>query len=184
MKSIVRILTLAAIVSAGTAGAAELESGLQVGDYPDAFYVTDVTGPSAGEALCYRCQYGPRPVVSIFTRSLNDNVKKLVSQIDQVVGRNYEEQRMAAFVVLLSDEPKDHEKALVDIAKQSKLTHTPLTTYKTASGPRKYRIHENAEVTVIMWVDSDVKSNHVFTEGQLNEKSIRQVVADTEKILD
>ena len=35
----------------------------------------------------------------------------------------------------------------------------------------------------MMWVDSDVKVNHAFTAGKLNKESIRQIVADTSKIL-
>ena len=42
------------------------ESGLKVGDAPPPYNVKDVTGPSAGKSLCYRCQYGQRPVVNIF----------------------------------------------------------------------------------------------------------------------
>lgn len=183
MKNIVRIAAVAFFTSAMTVQAAELQSGLQVGDYPGAFYVTDVTGPSAGEALCYRCQYGARPVVTIFARTLDDNVRKLVKQVDEVVAKNYKEQRMAAFMVLLSDEPQKHEKTLVTTAKDAELSHTPLTTYKKAEGPRKYRIHEDAEVTVMMWVDSDVKANHAFTKGQLNDEAIAQVISDTSKIL-
>lgn len=33
---------------------AEVESGLKVGEPSAAFNVRDVTGPSAGESLCYR----------------------------------------------------------------------------------------------------------------------------------
>lgn len=183
MKNIIGAIALAFIASAGVAGAAELKSGLQVGDYPDAFHVTDVTGPSAGEPLCYRCRYGARPVVSIFARKMDDNVKKLIKQIDQVVGKHHEEDRMAAFVVLLSDEPQQHEKTLATVAKESKLKHTPLTTYKTAAGPRKYKIHEDAAVTVMMWVENDVKSNHTFAAGKLNDAAIKKVVADTATIL-
>lgn len=36
------------------ASAAELESGLQVGDKAGAFNVKDCTGPSKGKSLCYR----------------------------------------------------------------------------------------------------------------------------------
>ncbi len=183
MKNIVGIVALAIMASAGTGVAGELQSGLQVGDYPDAFYVTDVTGPSAGENLCYRCRYGARPVVSIFARSMDDSVKKLVKQIDDVVVRHYKEERMAAFVVLLTDRPKEQEKSLIATAKEQKLSYTPLTTYRKAGGPRKYRIHEEAAVTVMMWVDSDVKNNHAFAKGTLTNDAIKRVVADTSKIL-
>ena len=42
-----------ALLSAVTV-AADLESGLQVGDSAGFFLVKDCTGPSAGESLCYR----------------------------------------------------------------------------------------------------------------------------------
>jgi hypothetical protein len=183
MNRIGGFLTLAIMTSVGSIGAAELESGLQVGDYPDAFYVSDVTGPSAGEDLCYKCQYGARPVVSIFARAMDDHVRSLIKQIDDVVGQHYEEERMAAFVVLLTDQPKDDEKILVAAAKEHKISFTPLTTYNKSSGPRKYRIHEDAAVTVMMWVDNDVKSNHTFAKGKLTDDAIKQVVAATATIL-
>ena len=184
MKNPVGIVALAILASADTGSAAELQSGLQIGDFPHAFYVTDVTGPSAGENLCYRCRYGARPVVSIFAKSIDESVRKLVKQIDDVVVRHYKQERMAAFVVLLTDRPKDQEKSLVAIAKERKLAYTPLTTYRKADGPRKYRIHEDAVVTVMMWADSDVKSNHAFAKGKLTDDAIKRIVADTSKILE
>jgi len=44
---------LAAMIVA-PATAAELESGLQIGEKAGAFNVKDVTGPSKGKKLCYR----------------------------------------------------------------------------------------------------------------------------------
>jgi len=38
----------------GTVVAADLKSGLQVGDSAGAFNVKDVTGPNKGKSLCYR----------------------------------------------------------------------------------------------------------------------------------
>ena len=78
-----------------TASAGEVKSGLQVGDSPPPFYVADVTGPAAGKKLCYRCKYGARPVVSIFAREMNDDVKQLVSKIDAVVGKNKSEKNVS-----------------------------------------------------------------------------------------
>jgi hypothetical protein len=182
MKRIVSTIAIALMASVTIAAEAEFKSGLQVGDYPGAFYVTDVTGPSAGEALCYRCQYGSRPVVSIFARSMDDNVKQLVKQIDTLVGEKADD-RLAAFVVLLSDEPKELETALKTAATEGKITHTPLTTYKKAGGPRKYRIHEDADITVVMWVENDVKVNHTFAKGKLTPDAIAKVVSDTSMIL-
>ena len=183
MKSVMSFGLVASLVLAsGVTQAADLESGLQVGDYPGAFNVADITGPSAGEKLCYRCQYGARPVVSIFAREIDDNVTKLVKEIDGVVGKNRDD-RMAAFVVLLTDSPDDVEGQLKKVANENKIGHTPLTVYENSVGPSKYRINKEAEVTVMMWVESDVKVNHAFKAKELNADAITKVVSDTKKIL-
>lgn len=173
-----------ALATVQFAVAAEIESGLQVGDYPGAFNVTDITGPSAGEKLCYRCQYGARPVVSIFVRSMDENTTKLVKEIDAVVAKNSDGKKMAAFVTVLSADPDAQEKALADVAKGQGIKHTPLTVFENAVGPAKYKISEKANVTVMMWVDSSVKVNHAFGEGELNADAIAKVVKDTAQILE
>lgn len=43
-----------AVAACSVAVAAELQSGLQVGDHAGAFNVRDVTGPNKGKSLCYR----------------------------------------------------------------------------------------------------------------------------------
>jgi hypothetical protein len=171
------------MISAQCLNAADLKSGLQVDEYPVAFNVTDITGPSAGEKLCYRCQYGARPVVSIFIRKMDENTAKLVKELDAVVGKNAEDKKMAAFVTVLSDDPDAQESALKKVAEEQKIEHTPLTVFENAVGPAKYKISEKADVTVMMWVDSNVKVNHAFAEGELTKEAIEKIVGDTEKIL-
>src|SRR5260221_12373855 len=86
------LLTLAGV----TFAAEERKSGLPVGEQVPAFNVRDITGPSKGKTLCYRCQYSDRPVVTVFTRELSDSVKDLVKKIDSQVDKN-SEKKMAAF---------------------------------------------------------------------------------------
>ncbi len=176
------VMTLA-MASISLVNAADLKSGLQVDDYPAAFNVTDITGPSAGEKLCYRCQYGARPVVSIFVRKMDENTAKLVAELDAIVAKNSEDKKMAAFVTVLSDDPDAQEAALKKAAADQKIKHTPLTVFENAVGPAKYKINEKANVTVMMWVDSNVKVNYAFAEGDLNAESIAKVLKDTDKIL-
>ncbi len=47
-------LSLALLFAAAGLMAAELTSGLQVGEHAGAFNVKDITGPKAGKSLCYR----------------------------------------------------------------------------------------------------------------------------------
>ena len=42
------------VATAGVFAADKVKSGLQLGDFPGAFNVLDVTGPNKGKKLCYR----------------------------------------------------------------------------------------------------------------------------------
>lgn len=163
------------------ATAAFADEGLEVGSNVGAFTVTDVTGPEAGKALCYRCRYGGQPVVSIFTRQINDELATLVKNVDQVVGQNKGE-KMAAFVVLLSDDPTAHEGDLKALAQKHGIANTPLTVFDDKNGPPSYKITD-ADFTVMMWVDGALKVNETFNAGQLSPQTVTQVVKKTDSIL-
>ncbi len=178
------VACVAAVLLCGSAViAAELKSGLEVGEGVNPFYVQDVTGPSAGkDPLCYRCQYGARPVVAIFTRKLDDKVAALVKEVDSKVAKNGEK-KMAAFVVVLSDDPAANEAKLKELAKKEGIK-IPLTTFENAKGPEDYKVSKDAEVTVMEWVKGKVKATHSFAAGKLNEEGIKAVISDTAKILE
>ena len=177
-------LCVLSLVVAGfqSVSAADLKSGLQVDEYPPAFYVTDITGPAASTKLCYRCQYGARPVVSVFVRKMDENTTKLVKELDAVVAKNGD-RKMAAFVTVLAEDPDAQEAALKKVAEENKIAHTPLTVFENTVGPAKYNINAKADVTVMMWVDSNVKVNHALEAGKLDAEAISKIVKDTEKIL-
>lgn len=178
-------LIIAAMVLsfASVAGAAEVQSGLQPGDAPPAFNVRDITGPKAGKTLCYRCMYGSRPVVSIFARDIDENVANLIKQVDAQVGENGDK-KMAAFVVLLTDDADAAEGKLKEVAEKNNIKNVPLTVYDGSAGPSSYKIAKDADVTVMMWNESDVKVNHAFTKGQLDKSKVKAVAGDSAKILE
>lgn len=184
MKRFAGIAGLCVLALTGIAVAAdELKSGLPIGEKVPAFNVRDITGPSKGKTLCYRCQYGARPVVAVFTREMNDTVKDLVTKIDAKVGEN-KDAKMAAFVVSITEDPDAVEPKLEKLAKDSKIANTPLTIVEGAAGPPEYKIAKDAEVTVMMWVEGEVKVNQAFAKGKLDKKAVEALVADTKKILE
>lgn len=185
-KVLTPVLALAVASSALIASAAEkaeVKSGLKEGSFVGAFNVKDVTGPSKGKSLCYRCKFGGRPVVTIFTRSVDDKVASLIKNIDKQVGKNSEKQ-MKAFVVLLTDDPDAAEPKLAELAKKNKIKNVPLTVFDGIAGPPSYKLKKDAEVTVLMWNKSRVKANHGFAKGGLDAKAVKTVSAETKKILD
>ncbi len=179
------VTILVMVLTAGISIGEELRSGLQVGERPSPFNVRDCTGPAAGKTLCYYCRYGSRPVVSIFTWQLNDELVKLVKEIDNTVSKN-REQRMAAFVVYLADDVFAAEKQLKRIAEEQGLRRTPLTIFRdTQSVLREnYAIDPDAAVTVMMWDGGKVEVNRVFGEASFEPSTIESLIQDSSKILD
>jgi len=122
-------------------------------------------------------------VVAIITRKLTDDLASLVKQVDEKVGAN-KDKKMAAFVVVLTEDPDAVEPKLVALAKDSKIEKTPLTLIEGVTGPPDYKLSKDAEVTVMMWVDGVVKVNHAFAKGKLDKKAVESLVAETKKILE
>lgn len=170
--------TVAALATLAAVSMAELAPGSAV----DAFYVKDVTGPAAGEKLCYRCKYGSRPVVSIFTRKVDGNVASLIKQVDSTVGQNAGK-KMAAFVVVLTDNPEGQEGTLKEVAKNQGIQNTPLTVFDGDAGPAPYQIGQDSEVTVMMWVNSKLQVNESLKASELTPEKVSAIVKNTGKIL-
>jgi hypothetical protein len=183
MKKFSTALMVCLLAVGASYAADEAKPGLAIGEGVDAFHVRDITGPAKGTTLCYRCQYGSRPVVTVFTRELNDNVKDLVTKIDEKVGAN-KDKKMAAFVVVLTEDPDAAEPKIAALAKDAKIKSTPLTIMEGLTGPESYKLSKDAEVTVMMWVEGKVKVNESFAKGKLDKKAVETLVDDTKKILD
>jgi hypothetical protein len=183
MRKLIALCALGLILSGlQSVNAGDLESGLKPGEYPKAFYLTDITGPAANTKLCYRCQYGARSVVSLFVRKMDEKTVKLIKELDTVVAKN-SDKKMAAFVTVLTSDPDAQEASLKKIADEQKIGATPMGLYENISGPASYKIASNADVTIMMWVDSNVKVNHAFEAGKLTDEMIAKVIKDTAQIL-
>lgn len=172
---------LSVAVAVASLSTLAMADGLDVGSKVGAFYVNDVTGPAAGTKLCYRCRFGDRPTVSIFTRDVNADVESLIQQIDGIVGKNSDKD-MKAFVVLLTDAPDAKEADLKKVAESKKLSNTPLTTFDGVAGPPTYKISQDADVTVMMWVGGELKVNQALKKDELKAK-LSEVVGKTSTIL-
>ena len=121
-------------------------------------------------------------MVAIFTRSITDDLTSLVKQIDDQVAKN-EDKKMAAFVILLSNDPDADEAKLTTLAEKAGIKHVPLTVFDGIAGPPNYKIAEDAEVTVLHWLERKTVVNHAFAKGKLDKEGIKKVVDATAEIL-
>ena len=65
-----------------------------------------------------------------------------------------------------------------EIAKKEGIKNIPLTVFENNSGPSDYKISKDADVTVLMWNNAQVKVNHSYEKGQMCEECVKAVVAD------
>ena len=121
--------------------------------------------------------------MNVFTRSLSDNLARLVKEVDEVVGKN-EEQKMAAFVVLLTDDPDAAESELKAFAEQHKIKKCATHHFRRYCGSAQTTKSRKMPKSLSCYGEKKkVKSNHAFAEGKLDRSGIAEIIKDTGKIL-
>ena len=121
------------------------------------------------------------PVAMIFAREISDPLTSLVKKIDTATAK-HRDSRMGSFIVFLTDDEEGLEKKLKELAKKEDLKHIVLTI-DTPTGPPRYKIAKDADVTVVLYQRQKVKANFAFKKGELHEPDIDKIVADVKDIL-
>jgi hypothetical protein len=104
----------------------------------------------------------------------------LVKKLDEEVAKNTGA-KMGSFVVVLTDDDKSEDK-LKDLAEKEKIKKVVLCT-DNPSGPEKWKIAKEADVTVLLYVKSTVKKNFAFEKGKMTDKDITAIVDAVKEIL-
>jgi hypothetical protein len=169
------------VVLGGVVVAAEIKSGPQSGEkVPGPFHPLNVTGEDAGKKACLYCKNGENPVAVVFARTADDpNVTRLIKALDKATEQNTKCE-MGSFVVYLSGDEKLEGK-LKQMAQKEGLKQIVLSI-ESPTGPEKYNINKDADVTVLLYAERTVKANYAFEKGKLDAKAIDQIVKDVSKI--
>ncbi len=161
--------------------AAEVKSSVQPGEkIPGPFHPLNVNGASAGKKECLVCKNGANPVAMIFARTVDPKLVKLIKKLDEATVKN-ESKEMGSFVVFCSDNEK-LEDTLKGLAKTESLKKLILSIDNPA-GPKGFNVSADADVTVILYNEHKVESNHAFKKGELDDKAIEAILSDLPKIL-
>ena len=117
----------------------------------------------------------------IFAREITGPLTSLVKKIDEATAKN-SKARMGSFVVVCNDDEKMEDK-LKDLAKKEDLKKTVLTVVDRKAGPPGYKLHPDADVTVVLYTKRNTKAQYAFKKGDLKEKDVEAILADLPKIL-
>jgi len=169
------------VAVANTRAAEPVKSGLQRGDkITTIFEPLNVTGEHAGEPYCLICENGLAPVAMLFAREVNEPLLNLLGKLDQATDK-HRDQEMGSFVVFLSDDD-GLPKRLAEVAKQRGLKRVVLSTFEPA-GPERFKVAADADLTVVLYREHEVKANFAFRKGELTEADGDSVLAALPKIL-
>jgi hypothetical protein len=124
---------------------------------------------------------GDNPVAVVFARDLNPTLTGLVKKIDEATAKN-SGCDMGSFVVLMTDDKEKMEADLKKLAEREGLKKVALTI-ESATGPRNYNIAQDADVTVLLYVDKKVKKNFAFKKGELTDAKVEEIVKEIPAIL-
>ncbi|MFN6052232.1 MAG: hypothetical protein ACK47R_15500, partial [Planctomycetia bacterium] len=109
----------------------------------------------------------------IFAREISPTLTSLVKKIDAETEKN-KSAKMGSFVVFLSNDEKGMEEKLKSLASKEGIKNTVLAIDNVA-GPEGYNIAKDAEVTVVLYTKRNVKANHAFRKGELNESAVSSI---------
>jgi hypothetical protein len=169
-----RFSLLVALACSGISYSAEpCISGIPVGQRPGPYSFLVATGPQRGQQTCYICETGDNPGCVIFARKASDSLGQLLLKIEPVVSR--EKSPIKTWMTILGEKTI----SIDNLGKWSKaqgLKSIPVGIFDDEDGPPSYKISQDAEITVLIFNQKKVVNNFAFRSGELNEKSIKQIV--------
>jgi hypothetical protein len=152
-----------------------LASGPPLGKRPGPYSFLVATGAQRGQQTCYICEQheGNKPGAVVFARGLSDPLGKLLTKLD-AEALAHKESGHKVWMTLLSE--KADLDALAKWAQKQGLKSAPVGAFEDADGPPAYKLHKDAEVTVILFTKQKTVATFAFRAGELDDKGIEKVL--------
>jgi hypothetical protein len=174
------LLLFGIVLVACPAGAGEESpcvSGPKTGQRPGPYSSIVVTGEHRGQSHCFICETADRPAVIIFARNLSAPLGKLVSRLDGLL-LDKKNADLAGWVTLLAADEAAANARVVEWSKKYALRAVPLGVFEDTVGPPVYRLHKDADVTVLLCVNQKVQRNFAFRAGELTNDRIDEIIKE------
>jgi len=150
-------------------------SGLQSGQKPGPYSFLVATGVNRGQQTCYVCDTAEKPAIIVFARKLSDPLGRLLAVNDQWLEKQPKD-AAASWMTVLGEKTVSLD-ALAKWSKAAGIKSVPVGVYDDPIGPPTYKLGEDAEVTVLLYVNRKVVANFAFRAGELNNEAIKKIEA-------
>jgi len=175
------VLILALLLCAAPAAAQKLESGPQVSKtIPGPFGVLDI---ATGKKTDFVEEFYNKPVVMIFSNTTGAKFAKLVTELDQRVGKERAAGTPLCAIVIVTREDEGLKKKLNDLRAREKIKYVVLAIEKP-DGPPGWEVNTRAVVTAILYEHREVRANRAYKSRTFDDKAVSAILSDLPKILD
>jgi hypothetical protein len=157
------------------------QSGPKVGQRPGPYSSVMCTGEQRGKSHCFICETADRPAVIVFARTLSNPLGKLAAGLDKALAE-YKKNDLRSWVTLLHADQSKIDPDVLKWSKKHSLRGLSVGVFEDVDGPPSYRLHRDADVTVLLVVKQKVVANFAFRAGELNDKKNREVLETIPKI--
>ena len=149
-------------------------SGVPVGKRPGPYSFLVATGKERGQQTCYICEQheGNKPAAVVFARSTTDQLGRLLTRLE-AAGATHKDSGYKVWMTQLVE--KADLDALAKWAQIQGLKGVPVGAYEDADGPPSYKLHKDADVTVLLFTNQKVIANFAFRAGELTDRRIDEV---------
>jgi hypothetical protein len=176
-----RVVLIICLLMSAVSAAEPVVSGVPAGKRPGPYSFLVATGPQKGQQTCYICEQEKKPTVVVFCRSLSEPLGTLLTELD-ADATTHAEKGLKVWMTQLTE--KADLDALSKWSKTQGLKSIPVGAFEDTDGPPAYKLHADADVTVLVFVNEKVTMNKAFRAKELTAeavKEIRKAVADTVK---
>ncbi len=176
MTNSLRLLSACLLVSLSPclSSADPCVSGVQPGQKIGPYSFLVATGPQRGQQTCYVCETADKPAVVVFARKLSDPLGKLLVKCDDWLQAQPKDS-VRSWMTILGEKTVNLDD-LAKWAKQAGIKSVPTGVFDDPVGPPAFKLNDEAEVTVLLWVNRKVVANFAFRENELNEDAIKKIV--------
>jgi len=152
-----------------------LSPGLKTGQRPGPYSFLIATGPNRGQSFCFICETGERPAMIVFARSISEPLAKLATRCDTVLDDTPKDAAMGWMTVL--GEKTITPDALALWSQKAGLKRLTTGVFDDADGPPAYKLANDADIVVLMFVGRKVTSSEAFRAKELSDTAIDRIVA-------
>lgn len=123
---------------------------------------------------------GGRPVIFVFAKTLDDATASLVKKLDEVVAANTDK-KLAAVINFTGEATAEFQEEIAQFAEKNEIENVHLAATADA---KKYKISDDAKVTVMHYKGKEVKFNCTVDEDGLDKQAIEGIVEGVSTILE